>query len=264
MQKICAYDKCNNTFEGPNKKSYCSELCRKNKYKKLSAKACAYAQCRKVFEGTYNRIYCSDDCSGNERLRLRFKKASEVTLTGLKMCARCNKEQRTDCFRADKRRLDGLFPYCNDCTRRLHGTKKRQPPKYEPTKVGKAAYDKDRRDRLATEDPEREFMRRRAKHLWSTFRLSIESYMEMLEAQGNRCAICRGTDPKGPGVASSFAVDHDRACCPGHKSCGNCIRGLLCRSCNTGIGLLMDDTSVLRNAIAYLQANQVGQLALIG
>ena len=41
------------------------------------------------------------------------------------------------------------------------------------------------------------------------------------------CGIC--------GDASTD-VDHDHACCPGNRSCGECIRGGLCRRCNLGIG----------------------------
>lgn len=28
------------------------------------------------------------------------------------------------------------------------------------------------------------------------------------------------------------AIDHDHKCCPGHRSCGSCVRGIVCRSCN--------------------------------
>lgn len=51
----------------------------------------------------------------------------------------------------------------------------------------------------------------------------------------------------------SVNVDHDRNCCPGYKSCGKCIRGLIHSKCNRVIGIAMDDIELLKSAIAYLE-----------
>ena len=59
--------------------------------------------------------------------------------------------------------------------------------------------------------------------------LSIEQYEERLAQQGGVCAIC-----KSPPRKNRLHVDHDHACCSAPKhSCGRCIRGLLCVSCNS-------------------------------
>lgn len=73
------------------------------------------------------------------------------------------------------------------------------------------------------------------------FNLTIEQYNSILISQNNTCAIC-GVDAKLQN--KKLAVDHNH-------STGN-IRGLLCSSCNTGIGLLKDDIKVLNSAIKYL------------
>lgn len=57
-----------------------------------------------------------------------------------------------------------------------------------------------------------------------------------------RCDLCErplylgkrsGRSPMSPDGA---VVDHDHACCSGDRSCGQCIRGMLCGSCNMGLG----------------------------
>ena len=80
--------------------------------------------------------------------------------------------------------------------------------------------------------------------------LTLEQYDAMLEAQGGGCAIC-GREP-GEERVNVLAPDHDHKCCPGTRSCGKCIRGLLCLRCNTGIAMMADDPSLLRKAASYL------------
>lgn len=78
--------------------------------------------------------------------------------------------------------------------------------------------------------------------------LTAAEYDAMFEAQGRVCAIC-GTDDPG----RSFCIDHDHSCCPGDKSCGKCIRGIICDPCNTGLGRFRDSADLLRKAADYLE-----------
>lgn len=70
-----------------------------------------------------------------------------------------------------------------------------------------------------------------------------ERYNTALE---HGCEICGGH----PG---RLDIDHDHRCCPSNKrTCGKCVRGFLCRNCNTALGLLGDSRDVISRAIEYL------------
>lgn len=45
-----------------------------------------------------------------------------------------------------------------------------------------------------------------------------------------------GCDRAGCNNRENLHIDHDHACCPGNESCGKCIRGVLCGSCNVILG----------------------------
>jgi len=71
--------------------------------------------------------------------------------------------------------------------------------------------------------------------LWKNFRIRLDRFWEMLIGQSGRCEICNA--PLNPSC-----TDHDRKCCPGPKSCGKCVRGLLCRRCNSMLHEYEDPT----------------------
>jgi hypothetical protein len=68
--------------------------------------------------------------------------------------------------------------------------------------------------------------------LWREYQLTPFDWYLLLDQQDGRCAICRCL----PGKERRLAVDHDHRCCPGKRSCGKCVRGLLCPRCNQGVG----------------------------
>lgn len=86
------------------------------------------------------------------------------------------------------------------------------------------------------------------------YSLSRDEYDALLAAQGGGCAIC-GTTVAG-NRGRMLNVDHDHACCPGHKSCGKCVRGLLCARCNVGLGAFQDNPDRMVAAAAYLVARK--------
>lgn len=65
-------------------------------------------------------------------------------------------------------------------------------------------------------------------------------YNVMLTKQKGRCGIC--------GEYRKLSVDH---CHSSRK-----VRGLLCNTCNSGLGLLKESAVVMQRAIAYLKTHK--------
>jgi hypothetical protein len=89
----------------------------------------------------------------------------------------------------------------------------------------------------------------RKRHLMRNFGMTLSQYDEKLEKQQGLCAICRRPPKK-----NLLHVDHDRKCCSGAKSCGKCIRDLLCPRCNVGLGML--ETTGLATFQKYLEKHE--------
>ena len=80
----------------------------------------------------------------------------------------------------------------------------------------------------------------RSYEMQRVYGITLEKYDSMLADQDGCCAICKTETSKG-----RFAIDHCH-------TTGE-VRGLLCFDCNTGIGKLQDDPSLLLAAYNYLK-----------
>lgn len=90
--------------------------------------------------------------------------------------------------------------------------------------------------------------RRWEAHILATYKMTPEMYWALYEAQGGRCATCQ----RATGKTRRLSVDHDHKCCSGRTSCGLCVRGLLCRPCNTLLGRARDAIEFFARCIEYL------------
>jgi Recombination endonuclease VII len=71
------------------------------------------------------------------------------------------------------------------------------------------------------------------------FKLEPEEVRALLLKQEGRCAICKTF------IMYCYHIDHN------HTT--GVVRGLLCGSCNRGIGLLHESVESLKNAVTYLE-----------
>lgn len=89
-------------------------------------------------------------------------------------------------------------------------------------------------------------------HKFVRLGITEEEFNRMLAGQGYACAMCSEAFAEDERICA----DHDHACCPKQvkataKTCGRCIRGLLCFRCNTALGYVEKYGDMAR---AYLDA----------
>jgi hypothetical protein len=83
------------------------------------------------------------------------------------------------------------------------------------------------------------YVRRNPEKAWEWFlrdhyKMTRDQYVALLAAQGGACAICG--QPETARKNKRLSVDHDHRCCPTSRTCGACVRGLLCHHCNATLG----------------------------
>lgn len=158
-------------------------------------------------------------------------------------CPACDTQKPISDFGRNRARSDGLAFYCRACARVKNRAWAASNPNHREKNRARLAD-------LYRDDPRR-YLDYRYRSL---FGIGLDVYEDMLAEQGGGCAIC-GHVPTAD--EPRLAVDHDHACCPTpKKSCGRCVRGLLCASCNHGLGRFRDRPDLLRRAAEYLQAQK--------
>lgn len=89
------------------------------------------------------------------------------------------------------------------------------------------------------------------RHRLRKYGLTGSQVDDIIANQGGRCPICSKTISR-----DQCHIDHDHACCAGGNSCGECVRGILCGNCNSGLGLFNDDMESIARALEYLQKSK--------
>ena len=184
-------------------------------------------------------------CASCMELRRRERRQAELKRAQRRTCANCGVA-----YIYSSRSNHGT-KYCGDCTVRARFDSKRRLARVCP--ICDARHD--HTNRLGVCPDCYNIMPR---FMWDAFnkhKVPLEVVLTFAETLA--CAIC-GTDLTAFALDHKrrlrpiHAVDHDHACCPGGRSCGSCVRGILCRKCNVAIGYLNDDPALAKAVSDYL------------
>ena len=160
----------------------------------------------------------------------------------MKMCKKCLKEKDLSCFYKDRNGFNGYRSICKDCDILKAKTWNKNNSKEHCShqrkwRTNNRQASRDQRNKYVTNNK----LSVKKSSLKFNYGLTLEAYQELLERQNHCCAVCNKNVNE---LTKSLCVDH----C--HST--NKIRGLLCRNCNSGIGLLGDTVDGLQKAIQYL------------
>jgi len=140
-----------------------------------------------------------------------------------KTCTKCHEEKDLDQFVIGKNYKSGRRSTCKKCqSNYMVNYYKSNPDKIEEKRRLNNYY----------------------RPAWLRHNLTSDRHSELFSLYEGKCHACR--------VNSAAYVDHDHKCCSGNWSCGNCVRGILCRPCNTALGFMQDNVDYLNNLIHYL------------
>lgn len=172
---------------------------------------------------------------------------------GMKTCCQCRETLAAVEFNKHAASKDGLYPSCRSCTNRGKRDRYAEDPESAKARL-RASYlrrrDKalaDGRESWAKRDPEDSRHKFRAGHLKRKFGITLAQYDDMFAEQQGLCAICQNPEvdvDARTGRLRYLAIDHCHA--------SGSVRGLLCRRCNTALGLLEDDRERIRKMLDYL------------
>lgn len=141
----------------------------------------------------------------------------------MKTCTKCYSSKELSEFNKNKNNADGHSTWCRQCM--------------------KDAYSPAHYKKYVKKNPQVH----RKSHLKLKYLLTPEEYESMLHDQQEGCAICGAQQED---IGKRLLVDHD------HET--GKVRGLLCPSCNHGLGRFRDDPELLSRAKDYIERSLCG------
>jgi len=155
-------------------------------------------------------------------------------------CSACKTSKPEEDFGRDKHNTSGFTNKCKECRNQYYRDKTKEKPEIYGYGKRNAKSKEKRREYYARPEVVK---RMRNAYFIKTFEITLDQYDKMLSDQQGKCKICGrlGGDIR----IERLVVDHNHVT--------DKIRGLLCQSCNRGMGLLKDSLEILGKAINYLR-----------
>lgn len=158
-------------------------------------------------------------------------------MTETRKCPRCKEELPIAHFGKNRRNKNGVQTYCKTCTViKVKESQERHKERYNK-------YQREYHQNLRDENLERARNFRRRRYVRAKYGITLGVYNELMGQP--RCDICSAE-------FSQVGKPHLDHC---HTS--GVIRGVLCSSCNIGLGHFKDDPVNLQLAAKYLNSERV-------
>lgn len=156
-----------------------------------------------------------------------------------KKCSKCKKVKPLDAFHNSKKGFLYKQGACKPCQKaNLVQRHKQHPERYKQLQREWRNNNKEKNRRIG--------LRARLK---ACYGITPEEYEERLKLQEGKCCICNTDTPGGQG---GFHIDHCHT--EGY------VRGLLCSTCNVGLGHFRDSPELLIKAANYLKITKESKL----
>lgn len=157
-----------------------------------------------------------------------------------KKCSRCGEVKETTEFHKARKAADGFQGFCKVCAKVAYDKWREDNRDAVNDRMRKVRSEWTEEQRARHNAVVREY--NREKNRFKKYGITKEDYLRMVDEQDGRCAICQ---KPYDWEQSALYIDH---CHTTDK-----VRGLLCRSCNKGLGHFFDDVASLGRAIEYLK-----------
>ena len=184
------------------------------------------------------------------------------TATDVKRCPRCGETKEREEFPITNKATGKRHSYCKPCHAAWEREWRSRNPqrakaykrKWETANREKHLAYRRQRDRGRDGQRAREWRRENPDRLrqyaatnravriagredYYKYRVTADDLARIREIQRDSCAICGAPlDDDRTGRNRRWVIDHDHSCCPPGRSCGGCVRGVLCQRCNPLLG----------------------------